>query len=61
MIIKSPYEVATIFELLDGANDVEITPCPEDRLDLKKSWNARSLKLFSNGNYSFSLLQKEQR
>ncbi|RCN29708.1 hypothetical protein ANCCAN_24531 [Ancylostoma caninum] len=40
--------MATIFELLDGANDIEITPCPKDRLDLKKMWDARSLKLFAN-------------
>ncbi|KIH64946.1 hypothetical protein ANCDUO_04735 [Ancylostoma duodenale] len=48
VIIKSPYEVATIFELLEGANDVEITPCPKDRLDLTEMWDARSLKLFAN-------------
>ncbi|RCN32846.1 hypothetical protein ANCCAN_21336 [Ancylostoma caninum] len=40
--------MATIFELLDGANDVEITPCPKDRSDLKKMWDARSLQLFAN-------------
>ncbi|EYC09607.1 hypothetical protein Y032_0059g2961 [Ancylostoma ceylanicum] len=48
VIIKSPYEMVTIFELLDGANDVEITPCPEDRLNPNKTWDARSLRLFPN-------------
>ncbi|EYB98010.1 hypothetical protein Y032_0134g1804 [Ancylostoma ceylanicum] len=37
-----------IYKLLEGANDVEITPCPEDRWDQTRQWDARSLNLFRN-------------
>ncbi|RCN29709.1 Core-2/I-Branching enzyme [Ancylostoma caninum] len=48
VIIKSPYEMVEIYKLLEGANDVEITPCPGDRVDQSRQWDARSLKLFRN-------------
>ncbi|KAL6734021.1 hypothetical protein Aduo_004608 [Ancylostoma duodenale] len=48
VIIKSPYEMVEIYKLLEGANDIEITPCPEDRLDQTRQWDARSLNLFRN-------------
>ncbi|KAK6042886.1 hypothetical protein COOONC_19610 [Cooperia oncophora] len=37
-----------IYKLLGGANDVELTPCPKERWDHSKKWDARSLKLFVN-------------
>ncbi|KIH67339.1 Core-2/I-Branching enzyme [Ancylostoma duodenale] len=46
VIIKSPYEMVEIYKLLEGANDIEISPCPEDRLDQSRQWDARSLNLF---------------
>uniref|UniRef100_A0A7I4Y5E6 Core-2/I-Branching enzyme n=1 Tax=Haemonchus contortus TaxID=6289 RepID=A0A7I4Y5E6_HAECO len=48
VITKSPYEMVEIYRLLGGANDVEITPCPEGRWNHSREWDARSLKLFVN-------------
>ncbi|KAK5983873.1 Core-2/I-Branching enzyme, partial [Trichostrongylus colubriformis] len=48
VITKSPYEMVGIYRELDGANDVELTPCPEGRWNRNKKWDARSLKLFVN-------------
>ncbi|KAK6056240.1 Core-2/I-Branching enzyme [Cooperia oncophora] len=48
IITKSPYEMVEIYKLLGGANDVELTACPEDRWNHSKKWDARSLKLFVN-------------
>lgn len=49
VIIKSPYEIVEIYKSLGGANDVEITPCPDGRWNHSLKWDARSLKLFANG------------
>ncbi|VDO69304.1 unnamed protein product [Heligmosomoides polygyrus] len=48
VIIKSPYEIVEIYKSLGGANDVEITPCPDGRWNHSLKWDARSLKLFAN-------------
>ncbi|VDO78289.1 unnamed protein product [Heligmosomoides polygyrus] len=46
VVIKSPYEFVEIYKILDGVNDVEVSPCPEKRWNLSMKWDARSLKLF---------------
>ncbi|KHJ86881.1 Core-2/I-Branching enzyme [Oesophagostomum dentatum] len=48
VVIKSQYEMVEIYKLLGGANDVEITPCPEDRWNHNMKWDAVSLNLFKN-------------
>ncbi|EYB98012.1 hypothetical protein Y032_0134g1805 [Ancylostoma ceylanicum] len=48
IVIKSPHEIAEIYSLLDGANDVQVTRCGEDLCGHDRSWNPRSLNLFLN-------------
>lgn len=51
IVIKSPYEMAEIYSLLDGANDVQVTRCSEKLCNYDRNWDPRSLKFFLNGDH----------
>ncbi|KHJ95023.1 Core-2/I-Branching enzyme [Oesophagostomum dentatum] len=48
VIIKSVYEIAEIYDLFGGANDVELNRLPFEMYDNDMNWNAKTLKLFGN-------------
>lgn len=49
LMTKSIYETVAILDRLGGANDVHILPCEDSRWNHTAKWDARSLKLFRNG------------
>ncbi|KIH53903.1 hypothetical protein ANCDUO_15954 [Ancylostoma duodenale] len=54
IVIKSPYEIAEIYSLLGGANDVQVTRCAKELCNYDENWYPSALNFFINGE-SFGL------
>ena len=48
------YELVEVFDILGGANDIELTKMPGGRINKTFVWNAKNVKLFKDGGYSLS-------
>ena len=58
MIIRTTYELVALYKEMGGANDVELTPCPDSRIPASlKNKTFREMKLFRNGE-NLSLILK---
>ncbi|KAK5971767.1 Core-2/I-Branching enzyme [Trichostrongylus colubriformis] len=58
VIIRSVYETISIFQALNGSNDISVVGCDPRRLDHSAAWDIRSLKLLPN-EYNASAVQNK--
>ncbi|RCN39172.1 hypothetical protein ANCCAN_14897 [Ancylostoma caninum] len=54
VMIRTNMELKQIFQALDGANDVQITPCAPLHYDHSSSWDAERLRVFHGAHMKIS-------
>ncbi|KIH65558.1 Core-2/I-Branching enzyme [Ancylostoma duodenale] len=54
VMIRTNMELKQIFQALNGANDVQITPCAPFHYDHSSSWDAEKLRVFHNAHVKVS-------